>query len=142
MTNSIETILNLEEDSTENTLSKINVLEGELVTEGEEEGEEDNSTEYLEKEAIKQYDDIYQAAVETFNHQIDMLQNVEPKYSARLTEVANMLLNTALSASKLKYEVHNNKSKKVNITNNKITNNNNLITADRNEILKIIQNDE
>lgn len=142
MTNSIETILNLEEDSTENTLSKINVLEGELVTEDEEEGEEDNSTEYLEKEAIKQYDDIYQAAVETFNHQIDMLQNVEPKYSARLTEVANMLLNTALSASKLKYEVHNNKSKKVNITNNKITNNNNLITADRNEILKIIQNDE
>lgn len=142
MTNSIETILNLEEDSTENTLSKINVLEGELVTEDEEEGEEDNSTEYLEKEAIKQYDDIYQAAVETFNHQIDMLQNVEPKYSARLTEVANMLLNTALSASKLKYEVHNNKSKKVNITNNKITNNNNLITADRNEILKIIQNEE
>ena len=41
MTNSIETILNLEEDSTENTLSKINVLEGELVTEGEEEGEEE-----------------------------------------------------------------------------------------------------
>ncbi len=145
----MERILNLPDGSTELPYTKIatreddEVLEGELIDDvNEHQNDTDEiDTKILQEEAVQQYDDIYNASLEIFNTQIELINNCDPKYASRLSEVANQFLNTALSASKLKYEVHKNNmqsKKKVQNINNTVTNNN-LITADRNEILKMLK---
>lgn len=100
--------------------------------------------------AVDQYDDkdveidtqiqnIYDAAMGAFETQMEEAELVEGKYKARNGEVAVQFLNAALSAAREKANLKQHKDKAA-LAQNKIkgssTVNNNLIVADRNELLK------
>jgi len=87
---------------------------------------------------------IHDLALDAFNEISSEVETAEGKYKARLAEVANQSLNTALHAIKEQANVKQNKDKN-NIAKGKLgakTINNNLIVADRNDILKSIMGDK
>jgi hypothetical protein len=91
-------------------------------------------------ETEKKIDEVYNSAISTFQNQIAYTEIIEPRYAARNAEVAATYLNIALAAatSKAKIKVER---KKVNqfipyANGGKTTNN--IVVADRNDILKMI----
>jgi len=86
-----------------------------------------------------QFQEVYDAAMTAFEVSSETVAQVEPKYRARNEEVAVQYLNTALAAAREKAQLKQHKDK-VTVAKGKIsgpsTVNNNLIVADRNEILK------
>lgn len=101
---------------------------------------------------IEQYDDkdseienqiqeVYDAAMDAYESQMDEVELVEGKFKARNGEVAVQFLKTALDAVKEKSILKQSKDKHL-IAKNKLdsakTVNNNLIVADRNELLKTL----
>lgn len=86
-----------------------------------------------------QYQEIYDAAMDQFDTQSGEAELVEGKYKARNAEVAAQYLNTALAAVKGKADVKIHKDK-ISIDTVKAgtpkTLNQNVIVADRNDILK------
>lgn len=104
-------------------------------------------TEYddKDKEIETQFQDIYNKAIDAFDTQVDATEDIEGKYLARNSEVANQLLNTALAAAKeksnLKKHSDHLRTKKANNnpeTPGGTTNIQNNIVMDRNELLKIM----
>ncbi len=95
-----------------------------------------------DEEIDGQFQEVYDAAMTAFDQQSQDSEVIEPKYRARNQEVAVQFLNTALNAAQQKSTLKQHKDKlsvaKVR-ANNAGTTNNNLIVADRNEILKHIQ---
>jgi len=89
-------------------------------------------------------DEIYTAALDAFKAQQEYLEVIEPRYAARNAEVAANYLNIALSAvnsrSKAKTDRKRANQSFVPYANGGKTTNNVLI-ADRNEILKMISMD-
>lgn len=89
-----------------------------------------------------QMQEVYDAAMGAFDTQAADSELIEPKYRARNQEVAVQFLNTALNAAKEKSTLKQHKDK-VSIASVKAANagttNNNLIVADRNDILKHLQ---
>lgn len=109
-----------------------------------------------ELSTIEQYDDkddeidhqmqsIYDKAIDGYEAQMDAAELVEGKYKARNSEVAVQFLNTALSAAREKSGMKQHKDKMM-IAQNKIngsgTTNNNLVIADRNDILKMMNREK
>ena len=95
-----------------------------------------------DKEIEEQFQEIYDAALSAFEDQVAEAEVVEGKYKARNMEVATQLLNTALAAAKEKASLKQHKDKTA-ISKGKLgakTVNNNLIVADRNDILKSLIN--
>ena len=92
-----------------------------------------------DKEIEEQYQEVYDAAMGAFEQQSMDSEVIEPKYRARNQEVAVQFLNAALQAAKEKGGMKQHKDK-LNVAKVKAntagTTNNNLIVADRNEILK------
>ena len=92
-----------------------------------------------DKEIEEQYQEVYDAAMGAFEQQSMDSEVIEPKYRARNQEVAVQFLNAALQAAKEKGGMKQHKDK-LNVAkvkaNSAGTTNNNLIVADRNEILK------
>jgi len=90
-------------------------------------------------EIEKQFQEVYDAAMVAFDVTTGSIDSTEPKYRARNEEVAVQYLNTALAAAREKSLVKQHKDKMV-VASAKATRpgtvNNNLIVADRNEILK------
>lgn len=86
-----------------------------------------------------QFQEVYDAAMTAFETTSETVNQIEPKYRARNEEVAVQYLNTALAAAREKAGLKQHKDK-VTVAKGKIsgpsTVNNNLIVADRNEILK------
>ena len=91
-------------------------------------------------------DDIYDTAMDAFIKQSQMAQSIDPKFSARSAEVAAQYLNIALNCVqvkthnkrerfKLKMKNHSNAPATV---NGDVTNNN-IVVADRNDLLKMLQ---
>jgi len=100
----------------------------------------DDQYDAKDDEIDKQIQDIYDAAMGAFETQMEEAELVEGKYKARNGEVAVQFLNTALSAAREKSGLKQHKDK-IAIAQNKLkggpsTVNNNLIVADRNELLK------
>lgn len=98
------------------------------------------SEEYDEKdlEIETQFQEVYDTALATFEDISSEVEVVDGKYKARMMEVGALYLNTALTAAKEKSNVKQNKDKNA-IAKGKLggkTINNNLILADRNELLK------
>jgi hypothetical protein len=93
----------------------------------------------IEEDILAKVDEVYQKAIEVFDDQAEMIGIVDPKFAARTAEVANGYLNTALAAVKLKTDQLSNR-KKNKVTNQTSVTNNNLIVADRNELLKAMMN--
>lgn len=101
-------------------------------------------TSYDEKdvELEQTYQDIHDKALDSYDLLQDELENTEAKYVARLTEVANSMLNTALSAaqSKARLKEHKDKlnlKKTTTKSTSKTTVNNNLVIS-REDLLEQI----
>lgn len=91
-----------------------------------------------DKEIESQFEEVYDAAMETFHDTIEQLDDIEPKYKNKSREVAVQFLNAALAAAEKKAVMKANKDK---LESKASTNNytqNNLI-FDRNELLKSIR---
>jgi len=88
-----------------------------------------------------QFQEVYDAAMDAFDTQMGTSEDVEGRYQARNGEVAVQFLSTALAAAKEKSNVKQHKDK-LSIARGKLTGvgttNNNLIVADRNDILKAL----
>lgn len=94
-------------------------------------------------EVDKKIDSVYDAAMNAFHVQTSYVEIVEPRYAARNAEVAANYLNIALNAAATRAKVKTDRRRANTVLpsagGNKTTNN--LIVADRNELLKIIQVD-
>lgn len=94
-----------------------------------------------DKEVEGQFNEVYDAAMGAFETQSQETELVEGKYKARSGEVAVQFLNTALEAAKSKSQQKQHKDKLSTITNKAPgTVNNNLIVADREDLLKNLRN--
>lgn len=94
-----------------------------------------------DKEVEGQLQEVYDAAMGAFETQSQETELVEGKYKARSGEVAVQFLNTALEAAKSKSTIKMHKDKLSTVVNKPPgTVNNNLIVADRNELLKNLRN--
>lgn len=89
-------------------------------------------------------DKVYDVAMEAFNNQSAYLEVIDPKFAARNAEVAANYLNIALQAanSRAKVKTDRKRANQVFIPhgNNKKTTNN-LVVADFNAVLKMINID-
>jgi hypothetical protein len=90
----------------------------------------------------QRFDEVYTAAIDTFNNQMAYTEIIEPRYAARNAEVAANFLNLALQAANAKAR---NKMDRKRATafipgmGGKVTNN--TIVASREEILRMISVD-
>ena len=85
--------------------------------------------------------DVYERAIMAFEEQVNNASIVEPRFAARNMEVAKMFLDSAMEALKLRnsQDQHDDKIKIAKAKLGRMpgkTVNNNLIVADRNDILK------
>lgn len=99
-----------------------------------------------DSEIEEQFQEVYDAAMSAFESQCDEAEVVEGKYKARNAEVAVQFLNAALSAAKEKGSLKQHKDKLSTAVAKSTgdTTNNNILVADRNELLKhfgVIGND-
>ena len=90
-------------------------------------------------------DEVYTAAISAFNQQVSFTEIIEPRYAARNAEVAANYLNIALAAanSRAKVKVDRKRSNQSFVPYNqggKTTNN--ILIANREEILKMITVDD
>jgi hypothetical protein len=85
--------------------------------------------------------DVYERAIMAFEEQVNNASIVDPRYAARNMEVAKMFLDSAMEALKLRNSQDQHKDK-IEVAKAKLgrlpgkTINNNLIVADRNDILR------
>lgn len=93
-------------------------------------------------ETEKKIDEVYTLAIDTFNNQIAYTEIIEPRYAARNAEVAANYLTIALNAAgmKAKVKVDRKKTNAAFIPFNKTTNNN-IVVADRNQLLQMLNVD-
>lgn len=90
----------------------------------------------------KRFDEVYTAALETFQNQTAYTEIIEPRYAARNAEVAASYLNIALQAATAKARVKADRKRATMFIPNaggKVTNN--TIVATREEILRMISVD-
>ena len=96
-------------------------------------------------ELEEQFQEVYDAALGAFEGQMDEAELVEGKYKARNGEVAVQFLNAALAAAREKAGMKKHKDKLA-VDKSKAgtpkTLNQNLIVADRNDLLKEIMGKE
>jgi len=85
-------------------------------------------------------EEIYTAAMANVTTMSDQLERVEGKYKARMGEVSATMLSVALGAVREKRELkqHKDKLSASQVAAAKTVTNNNLIVADRNEILRVL----
>jgi hypothetical protein len=125
----METVLDLETGTT--LIPAVEQRNTELATVEEYDGKD--------KEIETQFQEVYDAAMDAYEMQASDTETIEPKYRARNQEVAVQYLNTALNAAREKANLKQFKDKLANdkrIIAGPKTVNQNLIVADRNEILK------
>lgn len=90
-----------------------------------------------DKEIDTKLTEIYDAAMETFRSQTDMVEIVDPKFAARNAEVAGQYLNTALAAVSVKAKVKAERDKSRNAGQVAgVINNTQNVFANRNELLR------
>jgi hypothetical protein len=102
--------------------------------------------EYDEKdvEIEDQFQEVYDKAMDAFEAQSDITEQVEGKFAARNAEVASVFLNTALNAAKEKSGQKEHKDKlaiaKKNVGKPDTVNNN--LIMDRNDLLRMLNGEE
>ena len=93
-----------------------------------------------DSEIENKIEEVYSAAMNSANVLADEIEQVEGKYKARMGEVSATMLNVALGAIREKRQLKEHKDKSTTASGNGTkTVNNNLVVADRNEILRILQ---
>jgi hypothetical protein len=92
----------------------------------------------------KRIDEVYDAAIGAFNNQTAYLEVIEPRYAARNAEVAANYLNIALAAANSRAKVKTDRKRAnqqfVPYANTGKTTNN-LVIANREDVLKMISMD-
>lgn len=94
-----------------------------------------------DKEIEAQYDEVYNIAINNVTQIADEMDRVEGKFKARIGEVTATMLNVALTAArdKANLKAHKDKTQPVSGAGSGGTvTNNNLIVADRNEIIRMM----
>jgi hypothetical protein len=91
-----------------------------------------------DKAVSSQLATIYGYAIDAFEQQTQMVQEVDPRFAARNAEVAAQYLNIALNSVSERAKIRHSKLKLKVDGGTPNTVNNNLIVADRNEILKML----
>ncbi len=91
-----------------------------------------------DNEIESQLQDIYDMSLEAFENQQEDGEIIDPKYRARNAEVAAVFLKTALEAVQSKSNLKQHKDKIVVRETGKTTNNN-VILADREDIMKALR---
>lgn len=94
----------------------------------------DDKDESLDQE----FDNVYTKALSSFNSLAEELEFVEGKYKARVGEVSNQFLTTALNAAKEKANLKAHKDKLV-VKEQNSTTNNNLFVGNHEELLKLLK---
>lgn len=89
-------------------------------------------------EIESQLEEIYTIAMNNAATLGDEIERVEGKYKARMGEVSSTMLNVALGAVREKANLKKHKDQHSTTTVENQTINNNLVVADRNEILRHI----
>jgi hypothetical protein len=96
-----------------------------------------------DSEVEEQFAEVYELALEAFRSQQEAAEYSDPKYGARNMEVAEKFLATALNAAKEKSTLKQHKDKlDVSKQAGPSHVSNNLIVADRNELLKKLLGDD
>lgn len=91
-------------------------------------------------EISSKIDSVYDKAIDAFDEQSAYIQVIEPRYAARNAEVAAGFLKIALDAVATRANVKRDKKKNAQFIpfNNTGSGNQNVIVADRNELLKMM----
>lgn len=99
-----------------------------------------NQYDEKDNEIEKQYQEVYDKAMDAFDAQSDIVDTVEGKFAARNAEVAVQFLNAALSAVKEKggLKQHKDKLDVVKQTKGGPTTVNNNLIMDRNDMIRLI----
>jgi Zn-dependent M32 family carboxypeptidase len=128
----LEEFLDIERNSTQVIVNSRELDDSVIPIEYDEKDVElENEISEIQKEALGTYDAL--------REQMDTITDSRQK--ARLAEVGNQLLGTALAAAekKLKMKQEKEKNNKTSKSTNKVVNNT-LIVGDRNDILKQVRN--
>lgn len=94
-----------------------------------------------DKQISAKIDDVYDKAIDAFEEQTAYTQIIEPRYAARNAEVAAGYLKIALDAATSRAKVKEGKAKSaafIPFANNANTINQNVVVADRNDLLKML----
>jgi hypothetical protein len=130
-THRLEDIFDIESGT---TISKIQPPQEIVVTDAD-----TSSLINEEDQAVaSQLSTIYGYAIDAFEQQTQMVQEVDPRFAARNAEVAAQYLNIALNSVNTRAKIRHEKLKLKVDGSGPNTVNNNLIVADRNEILKML----
>lgn len=126
----MEDVLGIEPGST--TITEYALMPQELVDHPEYDSKD--------KEIEQQAQEVYEMAVQAFQQQMGVPQTTEPRNQARMSEVANGFLTTALQALQLKTTLKTTKDKlkAAKSVAQQPTVNNNLI-IDRNSLMRMIK---
>lgn len=131
--NRLEDIFDIESGT---TISKVQPPKTEIIS------TDDANTESLineeDRAVSSQLSTIYGYAIDAFEQQTQMVQEVDPRFAARNAEVAAQYLNIALNSVNTRAKIRHEKLKLKVDGGTPNTVNNNLIVADRNEILKML----
>jgi len=93
-----------------------------------------------DKETDAKIDKVYDAAMDAFTEQTSYIEVIEPRYAARNAEVAANFLSIALNAATAKGKMKNDRARSgafIPFKQNNTTNNN-VLVADRNQILRMM----
>lgn len=94
-----------------------------------------------EEQIATQLSTVYSYALDAFEQQTANVQTIDPKYAARTAEVAAQYLNIALNAVNTRFSNRDRREKRKGgriESQNADTINNNIIVADRNELLRMM----
>lgn len=121
------------------------IAEYQQVTEGElAELQADTAAPEIDAEDAeidKKIDVVYDAALETFNQQMQYAEIVEPRYAARNAEVAANYLNIALAAANSRARVKNDRKRSNAFIPYANKNPNGAVVASLDDIMKMISVD-
>lgn len=137
--NPLDELFNTEREDEQLPSEYDEVTEGELAEmvappEGEEKDEDD-------KIIDERIDAIYDAALETFQQQTEYTQIIEPRYAARNAEVAASYLTIALNAVATRAKVKGDRKRQAGFIPFAGRNQNNVVVASREEIMRMISID-
>lgn len=133
--NPLDTLFDIEQEEASDIVEYDAISEGELQTlaaPGATEKDEED------KEIDVKIDNVYTAAMETFQNQMAYTEIIEPRYAARNAEVAASYLNIALSAATQRARVKGDRKRIGTFIpqGGRVTNN--TIVATRDEIMRMI----
>jgi len=114
------------------------VTQGDIMEYDEKDNIVGESYDEKDKSLDEEFNNVYVKALDAYSSLSEELEFVEGKYKARVGEVSNQFLNTALNAAKEKANLKGHKDNLVMKETNKTTNNN-LFVGNHEELLKLLK---